>query len=347
MPAIATAIDVLFQQVLALRPGERVLVLGDEVSPEGLAAEVRNHAATVGAHGEVCALPCCDTFYVNPTDEIARKMRQADVLLELSSCSLYYSQTMRSLVSSGKRIYFLTGIGPAEFERLMPRVNHEEIHALGQRIRALLLRSKTVEIFSGPGCGLQFSLGSPRVREFIKLPLFRRCLNTFFDEPTGLCRKPGTLSSLAGQVSFSGIRASMRGRIRVDGAVFPPQIDCPLEEPLEIRVRSGRVVDVETTPAGVRLAKWIHGRSSQGAREVMHFSFGLNPAVTLGGSILFNERAFGAVTVGLGYGAMNAHTDLVMAGPSVWIDGQPLFIEGRLVHPEVVYFPRALHSRGF
>jgi len=225
-----------------------------------------------------------------------------------------------------------------------PPTGSAEVHALAQRVLALLRRSRRIEILSGRSCAVWASLGPPWAKELLKLPVFRRYLNSFFDEPSGLCTQPGTLSSLAGQVAFSALRATINGRVRIDGAVFPSEQDCPLREPFSIDIRRGRVVKVEETAVGSRLRKWLGENAQRGAREVMHFSFGLNPAAHLGDSILQNERVFGALTVGIGYGARGAHKDLVTTAPSVWVDDAPLFIDGELVHPEVP-FQKSLLTR--
>ncbi|MBN1593338.1 MAG: hypothetical protein JW941_08865, partial [Candidatus Coatesbacteria bacterium] len=219
------------------------------------------------------------------------------------------------------------------------------VHSLGDRVRQLLLRSHHMELFSGSGCALWASLGPPWARNLLRSPVLRRYLNSFFDKPTGLCRKAGTLSTLAGQISFSAIRLSINGRFKVDAAVFPPQQDCPLAEPFEIEVRAGRVTRVEQTDAGKRLEKWIEHNAGCGSRELMHFSFGLNPSAEFGNSILVNERVFGAVTVGIGFGAKNAHTDLVLSSPSVWIDQRPFLDRGDLVHPDLACLRSSLLRR--
>ena len=74
----------------------------------------------------------------------------------------------------------------------------------------------------------------------------------------------------------------------------------------------------------------------------MHFSLGLNPGARLGESILVNERIFGALTIGIGYGVRRTHTDLVITSPSVWLDQKPLFSDGELVHPELAFLKSAL-----
>ena len=336
------AIDTLLREILAVNRSENLLILASEGEPTGLAAEIAQRAGNSECQADVAVLALNKDFYVEPPAEVAAKMRSANVVLELASNSTYYSRAVREAVSRGARVFFLSGIGAAAFETLMLQVNNTEVHALGQRLLALLRRSRRTEMLSGSGCALWASLGPAWARELLRFPVLRRHLNAFFDEPSGLCRASGSVSSLAGQVSFSGLRATINGRLNVDGAVFPPQRDCPLEEPLEVEVRAGRVVSVEHSPAGRRLVKWMDENSRNGGREVMHFSLGLNPGAWLGESILVNERIFGALTIGIGYGARHTHTDLVTTSPSVWLDQKPLFSDGELVHPELAFLKSAL-----
>lgn len=336
------AIDTLLSEVLAVSRSENLLILASEGEPTGLAAEIAQRARDGERQADVAFLALSKDFYVEPPAEVAAKMRSADVILELASNSTYYSRAVREAVSRGARVFFLSGIGAAAFETLMLQVNNTQVQALGQQLLALLRRSKRIEMLSGSGCALWASLGPAWARELLQCPLLRRRLNAFFDEPSGLCRTSGSVSSLAGQVSFSGLRASINGRVNVDGAVFPPPQDCPLGEPVEIEVRAGRVVNVGASPAGRRLVKWMDENSRNGGHEVMHFSLGLNPGAWLGESILVNERIFGALTIGIGYGVRRTHTDLVVTSPSVWLDQKPLFIDGELVHPELAFLASAL-----
>ena len=344
MNHITPAIDYLLDEVLSLRRGESLLILASDYPLTGLAGQVERRARELGHQVESGLLPEHVDFYVEPPTETAGKMRSANVILDLGRSSTYYSRAAREAVRRGARAFYLSGLETSEFERLMLSVSSAEVHALAQRVLALLRRSRRIEILSGRSCAVWASLGPPWARELLKLPVFRRYLNSFFDEPSGLCTQPGTLSSLAGQVAFSALRATINGRVRIDGAVFPSEQDCPLREPFSIDIRRGRVVKVEETAVGSRLRKWLGENAQRGAREVMHFSFGLNPAAHLGDSILQNERVFGALTVGIGYGARGAHKDLVTTAPSVWVDDAPLFIDGELVHPEVP-FQKSLLTR--
>jgi len=342
MTVHVAAIDTLLGEVLTVKRNENLLILATDGAPAGPASQIAQRACDNECQADVAVLPPAESFYVQPPAKISQEMRSANVILELASNSTYYSSAVKYAIRRGARAFFLSGIGPDEFETFMLQVSNSEVHALGMRLLALLRRSRRIEILSGSGCALWASLGPAWARELLQLPVLRRHLNAFFDEPTGLCRRPGTLSSLAGQVSFSGLRATINGRLSVDGAVFPPQQDCPLEGPFKIEVKAGRVVDVEPTPAGTRLSKWMNENRRTGGREVMHFSLGLNPAARLGRSILVNERVFGAVTIGIGYGARGTHTDLVVTSPSLWLDQKPLFKDGELVHPEVAFLKSAL-----
>jgi len=347
MTALDSAIDVLFDEILGLRAHDRLLILIDESGSSALSGAIADRARKAKVDVELGRLRSSESFYIEPDRAIAKAMRASSVILKLSSsCSLYYSTILKRVVRAGARAFFLTGLGPSELQHLIGSANHSELHALGDRLLLMLRRSRYVEIFSGRGCALGLSLGPAWAREFLHFRFLRRHLNAFFDQPTGLCRKVAAFSSLGGQVSFSGIRSSINGSLLIEGASFPPQEDCPLTAPFKIDVRRGRAVKIERTSAGQRFAEWLADNGMDGAREVMHISLGLNPLASLGPTMLVNERILGAVTMGLGYGARKAHRDLIAKSPSVWVDGLPLFEDGRLVHSGILHFPKALVRRG-
>ena len=344
MSELVAAIEVLLKQVLDLRPGEKLLILSRKAG-EKLASQFSQSASAQGATATIAGPPADSGFYAELPKSLVREAARSDVILELCSPSAYYSRRLRRIVRQGKRAFFLTDVSDDRFEALMLGVNQNELYQLGHQLVELLKRSQNIEILTGGGCALWARLGHPLTRDFLPQSILRRRFHTFFDPPTGICRAPGTLSTLGGQVSFSPLRASINGRLRVGGAFFPPLDDCPLTEPFCVTIRSGRVVEVEPTGSGRRLAEWIEANRRYGAREVMHLSFGFNPIARPCETILETERVFGSLTVGLGYGTKGRHKDLFVLSPSIWIDGHQLFLGDKIAHPEIIFDPQALRGR--
>ena len=167
MTALAAAIDVLLTEILSLRQEESLLILTDEEPLEELGACFTDRARDLGHRTEVGVLPPDERFYVEPPASVVRRMQCADVILEMASTnSTYYSKAVKEAVGRGARVFFLSGLGAAEqMVRFMLSVNNTEVHALGQRVQGLLLRSRRIEVLSGSGCALWASLGPPWARE--------------------------------------------------------------------------------------------------------------------------------------------------------------------------------------
>jgi leucyl aminopeptidase (aminopeptidase T) len=73
--------------------------------------------------------------------------------------------------------------------------------------------------------------------------------------------------------------------------------------------------------------------------NVAQFAFGLNPDCTvLTGEMLNDEGVSGTIHVGIGTSASlggvvqaKTHFDAIIRSPSVWLDEQPVLVDGELV----------------
>jgi len=105
----------------------------------------------------------------------------------------------------------------------------------------------------------------------------------------------------------------------------------------------GRVVEARAADGPRRLGRILD--TDRGSRHLGEFAFGLNPRITRPmRNILFDEKIFGSIHLALGnaYAACDngnrsaIHWDLVKIlgrGSRVSLDGKPVLVDGRFVHP--------------
>lgn len=114
------------------------------------------------------------------------------------------------------------------------------------------------------------------------------------------------------------------------------------EEPTRILFKEGRIVEIEETPTGKRLKKYMEDYNDPGIYVGGEFGIGLNSySKCMGNCYIEDESAYGTFHIGLGRnialgGVQNAngHFDLVCLEPSIYTDNRQIMDAGRIILPE-------------
>ena len=153
----------------------------------------------------------------------------------------------------------------------------------------------------------------------------------------GNLQDPGAFGNLpAGEGYVAPIESKGDGTIVVDGSLAGYGL---LPSPVRITVKDGRAVDADTD-AGRWLLEVLDSGGEYG-RSLAELGIGTNPAATLTGNVLEDEKvvwtahiAFGT-SAGLGgVNVAGVHIDGVLLRATVEVDGESLLDEGRLLSRE-------------
>lgn len=114
------------------------------------------------------------------------------------------------------------------------------------------------------------------------------------------------------------------------------------EEPTRIGFRGGRAEEIEKTPTGIRLAKYMQDYNDSRIYIAGEFGIGLNSlSQCLGRCYIEDESCYGTFHIGLGRnlalgGQQNAsgHFDLVCLEPDIYADNRLLMQRGKIIVPE-------------
>ena len=113
-----------------------------------------------------------------------------------------------------------------------------------------------------------------------------------------------------------------------------------------IRDTGGRIVDIEETPTGIRLKKYMEEYFDPRIYIAGELGIGLNSCSNcLGNCYIEDESAYGTFHVGLGRnialgGVQNAkgHFDLVCREPDIFTDNRQIMDRGKIIAPEPVLY---------
>ena len=142
----------------------------------------------------------------------------------------------------------------------------------------------------------------------------------------------------------SGLVESLQGTIVFDGSVTPPFGHSP-RTPIRLTVKDGVIQSVEGGEEAAVYEQYLRGFQDPGMLKMAHIAYGFNPGARLTGSIVEDERVWGATEWGIGYVSeidappngqdAVSHSDGICLQSSVWLDGVQIMDRGRIVLPEL------------
>jgi leucyl aminopeptidase (aminopeptidase T) len=259
---------------------------------------------TVSRHGE------------EPPAGVAEAMLGADVVFAPTSRSLSQTEARREATRHGVRIASLPTITEEIFARTMP-VDYARLRRTSERVAARLTSASSARITSTAGTDIVLALS----------------------ERTGLSddgnlQDPGAFGNLpAGEGYVAPIESEGDGTIVVDGSLAGYGL---LRSPVRITVKAGRAVDADTD-----VGRWLLETLDSGGehgRSLAELGIGTNPAATLTGNVLEDEKVIGTAHIAFGtsagLGGVNVagvHIDGVLRRPTVEVDGDCLLDHGDLL----------------
>lgn len=292
---------------LGLQPGERVLILADralEPAAEALAEAARAlHAGAV----ELRTLPEPRRMRLVPK-WLTAAVGSADAIISLRAALRLGVEDalMRAALDAFRRAGRGRWVSMAQVEMetleivLAPGLGEVVARTLALAAR---LRAATGVRLTAPG-------GTDLRVTYAGRPVWA---------DTGRVREPGAFGNLpAGEAFVAPLETGAEGRLVVDVALG----DIPLDRPVALTFRHGRVVAVSGGEAAAELRRRLG--DDRWAWTVGELGLGANPHVKPCGRVALAEKALGTAHVALGgnlaFGGRNpapTHYDCVIASPTV------------------------------
>ncbi len=142
------------------------------------------------------------------------------------------------------------------------------------------------------------------------------------------------------QVSIAPVEETINGTIVVDAS---DSVQGIVHTPYSLTIRNGVITAIEGGKEANVMKKWLESRNDEKIYRLCHFTVGLNPQAGISGNMIEDERMLGAVDFGFGYqdpdfggtvGLSPYHMDVMLATPTIYLDGKEMSGDGRL-NPEM------------
>jgi leucyl aminopeptidase (aminopeptidase T) len=301
---------------LGVAPADDVLVIYNDEQraiAKSLAAAARPRARAVTLLG----FPTLSRHGEEPPSEVAEAMADADVVFAPTSHSLSHTAARRNATDRGARIATMPTITEGIFARTIA-VDYGELKRRGEWLANRMTEASTARVTSVAGTDIVLSLEG------------RAGLTD-----DGHLKQRGAFGNLpAGEGYVSPLENVGDGTIVFDGSLAGYGL---LPAPVRVAVEAGRATSADTD-VGAWLLETLDAGGEHG-RSLAELGIGTNPAATLTGNVLEDEKAIGTIHLAFGasagmggVNAANVHIDGVILRPTVELDGERVVDDGHLMY---------------
>jgi leucyl aminopeptidase (aminopeptidase T) len=300
-----TAIRKIFRSNLAIKDGERVLVVTDQ-GKHAIAQQFLEVAEELGHAAEFATVPIPEVHGVEPPAAVAGKMLAADVIFIVTTKSLSHTRARADATERGARIATMAGV-TEDILRRFSQVDLLQMKARTNMFADILDRGRQVLLTSRRGTDLAFSIAE-RVAHGRKASIFDR---------------PGYWGNIpCGEAFIAPVEDSVNGTLVIDASIAGIGL---VDSHAIFRIEKGKVVDIEGGSAARRFEALLDDSSK---RQVAEFGIGTNDKAEITGTTLEDEKVLGTCHIAFGnnrfFGGTNQvdfHMDCVMRAPTIIVDG--------------------------
>lgn len=308
------ALETVVGRCLAVKPGEQVLVIGDD-EPESrtLAQALRAAAARHGADAVLAQMAPRSHDGAEPPAPIAAALEACDVYIIPTSRSLSHTDARRRATAAGARGATLPGVTADMLARMMA-IDFDALKARTLQVTELLDAADSAHVTCPNGSDLTLDLRG------------RRGLADYGEIATG--NSFGNLPAGEGFIAPLGGHGTLAAKSLASIGIA--------DEPALLTVEGGHLTAAEG-PLGVELLRRLQAHGPNGT-NVAELGVGTNDAAILTGNVLEDEKILGTVHVAFGASAgiggtvaVPIHLDVVVVEPTLRIGDTLVLERGRWV----------------
>ena len=330
---LITIAEKLLKDLYGLKKGETLIITADTWSDMEVVEEVQAAAseqniqwmtALIKAPGGVAAAAEPEM----PGESIAAMLCHADAWAEFNKMWIYGSPTYIKIMENNPKMRHmcLTGATGDLLTNCIGGIDYQKLQIFGNRLAEKIGHAKKMRMTSEKGMDITFSNLSER-------PVLKEL---------GHAERPGT-NMLPGQIAWTPDIESVNGTLVFDGALAPV---CGVpKNPVKLVVEAGVVREITGGEEAEAYRKWLESFEHPQMFGISHTGIGINPGAKLSGDILQDQRVWGSVTWAVGSIGGNlvppsgvagpSHSDCVSLEATIWIDGEEIFRNGKIIDEEL------------
>lgn len=317
MDALKDAATVAVKDCMAVKSGEKVLVITDEPLRK-IGYVLWEAARKIGAEAVIAEITPRKTHGEEPPEPIRELMKLVDVILIPTSKSLSHTDSRREASKNGVRIATLPGITEDTMVRTL-RADYYGIARRSEKIAEILTHGSKVRVTTTMGMDVTLDISGREGHA-----------------DTGLNHNPGDFSNLpAGEGYIAPVEGKSWGVIVIDGSMAG--IGKLKDEVIRAVIRDGFATEISGGGAAKKLLSLLEPFGKL-AFNVAELGIGTNDKAQVTGNVLEDEKIMGTIHIAFGDNKsmggeirVASHLDGVIMRPTVYVDSKLVMRDGELV----------------
>ncbi|QHS16090.1 aminopeptidase [Halopenitus persicus] len=313
---MASAARGIVEDCLNVQEGEEVLVIADPRKVE-VARSIATAANAIDAEVVTAVMPLLESHGNEPLDMVADAMETADVAFTCTTHAITHTRARLRAAEAGTRTGILRSVTEDMMVEGAMTVDFETLRRRTEALADIITEADHAHVTSDKGTDVEFSIEG--CQSF--------SLDGYFHEEYGFATLP------PGEAPTHPKEGTANGTIVID--VSMDNIG-QLEEPIELTLEDGFVVDVDGGADAEELEAIFEANDANG-RNLAEFAIGTNPKAKLIGNLAEDKKRAGTIHFAVGDNESlggstksDIHLDGVIRTPTVRLDDTVVVDDGRL-----------------
>lgn len=318
---MAKGARILAEQCASIKPRESVLIVTDFLKTH-IAETIAAAVTELNAEAIIMVISPTDIDGAEPPVPVAEAMKTADCVIMPVSKSLAHTDAARiAITEGGARVISMTAFTEEQMMGGGLFADFNKERPLCDGVAKRLTEAETIRVTTPLGMDLTFSVAGRSGNSHC-------CI---VDAP-GFTAVPNI------EANTSPVEGTTNGVIVSNGSI--PYYDIGvLQEPITFKVKDGFVYEIDGGAQARTIAKLMAAQKDKFVYNIAQFAIGLNPLCTeLTGVMLNDEGVLGTIHIGIGTSSnlggstkASTHYDVIIPEPTVFLDGDILIKDGKLV----------------
>lgn len=307
----------ILNQSAKLEKGEAVCIVTDTNTLE--IGEVFAACATaMGAEPVLVTMNPTKMHGAEPPAIVAAAMKAANIAIHCVTHAISHTNANKEAREAGTRMLVMRGITKEIMLHGAVNADYEEIYRVTKILGQKMSEGKHVKVSTPSGTNLTFSMEG---RDALVLG--------------GIINPPRRSACMPdGESATVPLEGTTEGTLVIDHTMDGVGL---VDAPIIMQVEKGRVTKIEGGKSAEKLRRIIE-EADEWATNIAEFAIGTNPSARLIGNMTEDKKASGTVHIAIGDShniggtvESNIHLDGLLLSPTVWIDGECVVENGKLL----------------
>jgi len=319
---LVEACETILKNNMCLTADENLLLIKDHTKQK-IADAFETAGNKLCKNVLVIKIPLLEFNGMEPPEEAAKSMLNADVIVVTTSRSLSWTNARKKATSNGARLASMARIT----EDILIRTAQTDYQIVKNRVNMIadiIDNSSNVKIISDLGTDIAFSIDGRKAH----------------GRKGGIYDAPGKWGNIpCGEAFTAPVEETTNGVYVVDGSQAGVG---RLDIPICIIVKRGFAVDIVGGNKATEFKKMLLKVNDKNAFAIGEFGIGANDQAILSGVILEDEKVYGTCHIALGRNDLfggniktNIHVDGVIIKPTIYFDDKLFMRNGNIVNHKI------------